>query len=98
MAARKQIRDQTIANLALRRLRGESLDKIADEIVMISDAVKKMMSSQLNEDTLLLLIQNAIGANQSTKYRPVPMKTIKAVIGGMMALQDTHLKSKEQKK
>lgn len=95
MATRQQIKEQTIANLAVRRLRGESLDKIADEIVMISDAVRTMMSSRLSEDTLLLLIQNAVGQNASTRYKKLPLKTIKVVIEGMMALQSTHLKEKK---
>jgi hypothetical protein len=95
MATRKQIKEQTIANLAIHRLRGESLDVIADEIVMISDAVRKMMSTRLNEDTLLLLIQNAVGQNSSTRYKKLPLKTIKVVIEGMMALQSTHLKEKK---
>lgn len=97
MATRKQIKEQVTAQLALKRLRGETLTEIADEIMFISDAVRKMMTTSLTENALLVLIQNAIGQNDRTKYRKIPLKTIKVVIEGMMALQDVHIKPKEKK-
>lgn len=95
MATRKQIKEQVTAQLALKRLRGETLTEIADEIMFISDAVRKMMTTSLTENALLVLIQNAIGQNDRTKYRKIPLKTIKVVIEGMMALQSVHLKEKK---
>lgn len=97
MASRQQIKEQVTAQLALKRLRGETLTEIADEIMFISDAVRKMMTTRLTENALLVLIQNAIGQNDRTKYRKIPLKTIKVVIEGMMALQDVHIKPKEKK-
>lgn len=95
MATRKQIKEQVTAQLALKRLRGETLTEIADEIMFISDAVRKMMTTRLTENALLVLIQNAIGQNDRTKYRKIPLKTIKVVIDGMMALHSVHLKEKK---
>lgn len=97
MATRAQIKEQVVAQLALKRLRGQTLTEIADEIMFISDAVRKMMTTRLTEDTLFLLIQNAVGQNASTRYKKIPLKTIKVVIEGMMALQDVHIKPKEKK-
>lgn len=97
MATRAQIKDQVTAQLALKRLRGETLTEIADEIMFISDAVRKMMTTRLTENALLVLIQNAIGQNDRTKYQKIPLKTIKVVIEGMIALQDVHIKPKEKK-
>lgn len=91
------IKKAAIASLALRRLNGESIESIASEIVHISYAMRVLRSTRLNEDTLLLLIQNAIGANQATKYKAVPMKTIKAVLDAVAALEEKHLKPKEKK-
>lgn len=88
-------KEQVIAELSLRRLRGESLDKLADEIVMISDAVQKLKTSRLSDNALMLLIQDAIGSGQHTKYRKIPVKTIRAVIDGMTNLATRHLKQKE---
>jgi hypothetical protein len=95
MATKKEL---TVAELAARRLRGESLDKLADEIVMISNAVRKLKQSRLSEDTLYLLVQNAIGQSAATKYKLIPIKTIKAVVEGFDQLAEKHLKPKEPKK
>jgi hypothetical protein len=60
----------------VRRLRGESLDKIADEIVMVSNAVTKMRKTRLSEDTLMLLIQDAVGSDGKAggSFRSRPSK------------------------
>lgn len=92
---RKQLKEAAVASLAHRRLKGDSLDKIADEIVMFSENVAAMMKSRLREDTIYLLVQDAIGQGSHTKYRPVPLKTIKAVIEGMMRLREAHIKEKK---
>ena len=92
-----RLKEHATAHLAHRRLSGESLEEIADEIVMISNAIRKLRATRLTEDTLLLLMQNAIGQNQKTKWRPVPIKTIKSVLDGIDNLQEKHLKPKEKK-
>jgi hypothetical protein len=93
----RKLKETAVAELAVRRLRGESLDKLADELVMISDAVKKLRNSRITENTLLLLIQDAIGSGQHTKYRQVPLKVIKAILDGMDQLATKHLKPREKK-
>lgn len=71
-----------------------TLDQLTDEIVAISAAMKKLRATRLTDDTLYLLIQNAIGQNSSTRYKKVPLKTIKIVIEGIEALESTCLKKK----
>lgn len=89
---RTKLKENAIAELAARRLRGESLDKIADEIVLISDAITKLRKTKLTEDTMLLLIQDAIGTSAQTKYKPVGIKVIKAVLDGIENLKTKHLR------
>lgn len=90
-----QVKGAVVAALAAKRLRGESLDVIADEIVMVSDAIKKMRTSRLTEDTMLLLIQNAIGQSGATRYRKISLKAIKAVVEGIEGLAAKHLKEEK---
>lgn len=91
---KKAVKDAATAHLAAQRLKGASLDAIAEEIVMFSDAATKLMKGKLKDDTVYLLIQDAIGRNAQTKYRDIPLKIIKAVIDGMMDLRNAHLKEK----
>jgi hypothetical protein len=84
-------KERATAALAAKRLRGEPLDKIADEIVMISNAVRKIRATGLTERTMLLLIQDAIGG------RSVSTKTIKAVLDGIIGLSEHHLRHDEEK-
>jgi hypothetical protein len=93
----RKLQAAATANLALRRLKGESIAEIAKDIVMVSEGMRKLRATRMNEDTLLLLIQNAISSGQHTKYKPVSLKTIKAVIDGIDALESKHLKSKGKK-
>jgi len=93
-----KLKEAATAEVALRRLKGESIAEIADEIVMISDGIRKLRSTRLNEDTLLLLIQSSVGKSRITRSKFLSVKTIKAVIDGIANLETKHLKPKEAKK
>jgi hypothetical protein len=67
-------------------LAAHPISELTGEIELIADAMKRMRSTRLSDDTLYLLIQNAIGQNADTKYRQVPLKTIRLVIEGIEAL------------
>ncbi len=85
-------KESVTAALSLKRLRGESLNKIADEIVMVSEAVRRVMSqTRLTEDTLLLLIQNAMPKERANS-RKMSFKEIRAVLNGLEAMQTKYLK------
>lgn len=73
------------------------LNELSDEIVAISMAMKKLRTTRLSDNTLYLLIQNAIGQNEATRYKQVPLKTIRLVIEGVEALEDKCLKKKGSK-
>lgn len=94
MVTRKK---KIVAELAVRRLRGAPLDVLADEIVMVSDAVKRLRKTRLTDETLHLLVQNAIGQSADTKYRKMSLKQIRVVIEGIEKLADVHLKPRETK-
>lgn len=92
--AQKQsaLKQAAVTNLSLRRLRGESLDVIANEIVLLSTAVKKLMAqSRLTDETLLLLIQNAIPAERRNSKK-MSFKEIRAVLDGLEAMQTKYIK------
>lgn len=92
------IKEAATAELSLRRLRGESITVIADEIEKISIAMKKLLAnSRLSEDTLLLLIQDAIPTERKNANRMLT-KDIKAVLDGIEALEMRHIKYQEKKK
>jgi protein-tyrosine-phosphatase len=89
------MKEAAVADLALKRLRGESIDKIADEIALLSAAVKKLMAqSRLTEETLLLLIQHAIPV-QRKNAKKMSFRDIKAVLDGIEAMQTKYIKEKK---
>lgn len=83
-------KEKIVAELAIKRLRGESLDKLADEIVLFGNAVKQARATRLTDKTLCILIQASIG-------RTMSLKTIQSVLDAMCALPDVYLKPKEKK-
>lgn len=71
---------------------GATLDTLTDEIQAIHKAIINLRSTLINDNTLYLLIQHAVGANEGTRYKQIPLKTIKAVIEGIEALPAKCLK------
>lgn len=68
---------------------------LADAIIAISDGIKKLRSGRLKERALLLLIQDAAPSPMRGAYRtgkPIPIKTIKAVLEGLDSLRTQFVK------
>lgn len=66
---------------------------IADSIVAIAAALKKLRTGRLNDKALYLLIQNA-APNVGGKYKssPLNISSIKAVFEGIDSLSATYLR------
>lgn len=70
------------------------VEVLADAIVSISQGIKFLRSSRLNEDALLLLIQHAAPNLSKRPPRQIGKREIKAVLQGIEALERTYLKRK----
>jgi hypothetical protein len=66
-----------------------SVDIMAESIKAISDGVKKLRSTRLNDKALYLLIQHAAPTINHSK---IGMTEIRAVIEGIESLERTYLK------
>lgn len=67
-----------------------SIEVLAESIVAISDGVTRLRRGKLKESALLLLIQHAAPSPKRGRYRtgkPIPIRTIKAVLDGMESLK-----------
>jgi len=64
---------------------------MAAEIVAISQGIKKLRAGRLNDRALFLLVQ---AATPSIKFKPISLKTVKAVFEGIENLEGTFLKKK----
>lgn len=90
------LKENATANLTVRRMKGETIAEIADEIVAISAAIKRLMATRLTDATLLLLIQDAMPrVRKNTKK--MPTAEIQRVLQGIYDLELMHLKPKEKK-
>lgn len=98
MAEKTTLKEATVATLTARRLKGESLDVIADEIVAISIAMNRLRSTRLTDDALFLLIQNAAPTVGSKyKKRSMSVTQIKAVFDGIEAMKQKYLRPSKGK-
>lgn len=76
---------------------------LASEIQRISAAVRKLRAGKLNDDTLVLLIQNAApkvkGSGRGAWNGPkvLSAKAVRAVLEGLDNLATAHLKQTPQK-
>lgn len=69
---------------------------IAESVVAISEGVKKLFSSPLNEHAIILLITHAtpaIGGRYNKKA--ISAGTVRAVLSGMESLEREYLKPKK---
>jgi hypothetical protein len=72
-----------------------AVEVLANEIVAISQGIKKLRSGRLNDKCLILLIQNAspcVGRRQG--YSKIGTTEIKGVLEGIESLESTFLKKK----
>lgn len=66
-----------------------AVEIMSEAILSISQGIKKLRSSRLNDKALYLLIQHAA---PTISYQKVGMFEIKAVIEGIESLEKTYLK------
>lgn len=65
---------------------------LADSVVAIAEGVRKLRSGRLSDNALFLLIQHAAPGVGSRGYKPLSLKTIKAVFAGIDALEATYIR------
>lgn len=70
---------------------------LAEEIVAISQGIKKLRAGRLNDEALLLLIQNAAPRQGHRNTKPIPRKVVLDVLKGIEDLEATYLKTKPKK-
>ena len=72
-----------------------SMEVLADNIVSISEGIKKLLNTQINRKTLLILIHEACPkAGVGYKKSKPSVKEIDAVLQGIENLKSKHLKTK----
>jgi hypothetical protein len=90
-----------LAHVTHRRMAGETLESIADEIVAISNALKVLRTTRRTEDTLILLIREGAVTTRASTGRTnkvaLSAKQVKAVLDAITHMEEQCLKPKEKK-
>ena len=68
------------------------VEVMAASIVSISEGIKKLRASPLNDRALVLLIQHAC---PQVNYKPVSGKDVRAVLAGIEGLEREYLKPRK---
>jgi hypothetical protein len=71
-----------------------AVEIMAESIVAISQGIKKLRTTRLNDRALFLLIQNASPSVGNYPPKKVTIGEIKAVLEGIESLEKTFLKKK----
>lgn len=84
--------------LAVKLDDGATVEVLATEISRISSGIKALRAGPLNERALLLLIQHAAPnpGGSRNDYKPLPIATIRRVLGGLDGLAAEYLKPKKK--
>lgn len=70
------------------------VELMAENILAISQGIKKLIGGPLNEKALVLLIQNAAPSWGKYPARKVGPNEVRAVLEGIESLEATYLKKK----
>lgn len=70
------------------------LDVMAESIVAISNGIRKITSTRINDKALHLLIQHAAPSVGTYPTKRISVQQIKAVLQGIESLERTYLKKK----
>jgi len=68
---------------------------IAEAILAISEGVKRLRASRLNDRALVLLIQHACPSVGKFNQKPVSAKEVRSVLDGIESLEREYLKPRK---